>query len=109
MIASRRRPGTISRDSSTRLPASSSCCTEMPVTLPPGRLKLAIRPVPIGSDIRVTIGIAEVTCFAWTSEIGNEALPDRIGNIHEDDWNRRSLLRDGSECRRRGGHDHVWF
>src|SRR5215472_534435 len=45
----------------------------------------------------------------WTSEIGNEALPNRIGNIDEDDWNRRSLLRDGSECRRRGGHDHVWF
>jgi hypothetical protein len=45
----------------------------------------------------------------WTSEIGNEALPNRIGNIHEDDWNRRGLLRDGSECRRRGGHDHVWF
>ena len=45
----------------------------------------------------------------WTSEIGNEALPNRIGNIHENDWNRRGLLRDSSECRRRGGHDHVWF
>src|SRR5262249_34408091 len=22
----------------------------------------------------------------WTSEIGNETLPNRIGNIHEDDW-----------------------
>jgi hypothetical protein len=43
------------------------------------------------------------------SEIGNEALPNRISNIHEDDWNRRGLLHDGSECRRRGGHDHVWF
>src|SRR5262249_15393008 len=49
MIANRRRLGTISRKSSSRLPARSGAWTERPVTLPPGRARLVTRPVPSGS------------------------------------------------------------
>src|SRR5262245_5246339 len=46
MAASRCSAGTISRRSSSRLPASSRDCCDNPVTLPPGRARLAIMPVP---------------------------------------------------------------
>ena len=49
MIANWRRLGTISRKSSSRLLALSACCRENPVTLPPGRERLATRPMPRGS------------------------------------------------------------
>jgi len=66
-IANRRRPGTISRKSSTRLAATSVCWTDRPVTLPPGRAKLAIRPVPTGSPAAPkTIGMTDVACLAAT-------------------------------------------
>jgi len=66
-IANRRRPGTISRTSSTRLAATSVCWTDRPVTLPPGRAKLAIRPVPTGSPAAPkTIGMTDVACLAAT-------------------------------------------
>jgi hypothetical protein len=36
-----------------------------PVTLPPGRARLATRPVPTGSDTAAnTIGMTAVACFA---------------------------------------------
>ena len=64
MIASRRSPGTISRKSSSRLPAISLCSTDNPVTLPPGCERLATMPLPTGSTaIAKTIGIAAVACF----------------------------------------------
>ena len=65
MIATRRSPGTSSRSRSSRLPARSVDRTDSPVTLPPGRARLATSPLPTGSPAAVnTIGIAVVTCFA---------------------------------------------
>src|SRR6516225_10381249 len=52
------------RKSSTRLPASSTCWTDRPVMLPPGRLRLVTMPLPTASDTKKTFGITEVTCFA---------------------------------------------
>src|ERR1700757_199345 len=46
MIATRPRPGTTSRKSSSRLPARSVARVARPVTLPPGRARLATRPLP---------------------------------------------------------------
>src|SRR5262249_39304551 len=50
----RRRPGTTSRKSSSRLPARSVNWFGMPVTLPPGRARLTTRPAPTGSPERST-------------------------------------------------------
>src|SRR6516225_6579852 len=44
MNAKRRRWGTISRKSSRRLPATSVCWSDRPVTLPPGRAREAVWP-----------------------------------------------------------------
>ena len=64
-IANRRRPGTSSRKSSSLLPAVSGCWLDRPVTLPPGRARLATMPLPTGSPaVANTIGIADVACFA---------------------------------------------
>src|SRR6516164_5822711 len=63
MITSRRRCGTTSRNRASRLPISSECWIEIPVTLPSGRAKLAIKPPP-GSDATAkTIGMVVVACF----------------------------------------------
>src|SRR5262249_55295464 len=59
--ATRRSPGTTSRMSSSRLPASSGCWIDRPVTLPPGRANEATRPAPTGSPATAkTIGIVAV-------------------------------------------------
>jgi len=64
-IANRRRPGTISRKSSIRLPAVSGAWPDKPVILPPGRGRLATMPLPTGSPaVANTIGITDVACFA---------------------------------------------
>src|SRR6516162_3254029 len=63
MITSRRRCGTTSRNRASRLPISSDCWIEIPVTLPSRRAKLAIKP-PRGSDATAkTIGMVVVACF----------------------------------------------
>src|SRR6266851_4720985 len=49
MIANRRRRGTTSRNNSRRLPARSVAWPDRPVTLPPGRARLATKPPPTGS------------------------------------------------------------
>src|SRR5689334_4703637 len=49
MIANRRRPGTTSRRSSRRLLARSVDWIDSPVTLPPGRDRLATNPLATGS------------------------------------------------------------
>src|SRR5262245_7278962 len=68
IIANRRRPGTTSRKSSSRLPARSIIWTDRPVTLPPGRARLATRPVPTGSAAdAIMIGMTDVACFAATT------------------------------------------
>jgi hypothetical protein len=68
MIANRRRPGTTSRNSASRLPARSLDCIDRPVTLPPGRARLVIRPLPTGSSTSAkTIGTTDDACFAATA------------------------------------------
>src|SRR5215831_6074407 len=49
MTARPRRPGTTSCNSSSRLSATSVFWSDNPVTLPPGRGRLATRPLPMGS------------------------------------------------------------
>src|SRR5215471_7830341 len=64
-IANLRRPGTASRKSSRRLAAVSPNWFDKPVRLPPGRARLATRPVLTGSfTVAKTIGIIAVACFA---------------------------------------------
>src|SRR5262249_53114646 len=64
MIANWRRAGMASRKSSRRLPASSGDVIDKPVTLPPGRARLATRPLPRGSAIVAnTIGTTERPFF----------------------------------------------
>jgi hypothetical protein len=58
-------PGVISRASSNCLPRRPSKVSMMPVTLPPGRLRLATSPSPIGSIKNgQTIGVVGIACFA---------------------------------------------
>ena len=62
MIANRRRWGTISCKTPSRLPAISVDWIDSPVTLPFGRERFVMSPVPIGStEIGKTIGMAVVT------------------------------------------------
>src|SRR5262249_39700460 len=49
IMANLRRPGTTSRNRASRLPARSVDCSDRPVTLPPGRARVATKPVPTGS------------------------------------------------------------
>ena len=64
MIASRVRPGTSSRNSSSRLPAISVVWSDTPVAFPPGKARLVTRPVPIGSPAPAnTIGMTDVACL----------------------------------------------
>ena len=54
--------GAISFNSSTHLPPSVGSLTVNPVTLPPGCVKFATKPLPIGSDTPVnTMGIVRVS------------------------------------------------
>jgi hypothetical protein len=56
------------RRSSSRLAARSVCWSDKPVTLPPGRARLATRPLPTGSPATAnTIGITDVACLAATT------------------------------------------
>ena len=56
-----RRPGTTSRNNSNRLPTRSRDWFERPVTLLPGRERLATMPVPTGSFANMkTIGMPEL-------------------------------------------------
>jgi hypothetical protein len=60
--------GTTSRNSSRRLPARSGFCGERPVTLPPGRVKLATRPgAASGVNEATTIGMVDVASRAATA------------------------------------------
>jgi hypothetical protein len=61
-IATRRSAGTTSFRISSRLALSSAESVVSPVTLPPGRLRLAAKPAPMGSAMSgTTIGISDVT------------------------------------------------
>src|SRR5262249_51541567 len=61
MIANRRSRGTTSRKSSSRLAARSVAWPDRPVTLPPGRARLATKPPPTGSfAIAKTMGMTDV-------------------------------------------------
>src|SRR6266851_5666923 len=66
-MANRRTSGRSRRKASSRLPARSGASSDRPVTLPPGRARLAARPLPTGSFANArTIGIVDVACFAAT-------------------------------------------
>jgi hypothetical protein len=69
MIANRRILGTTSRKNSSRLLSSSGCMIDRPVTLPPGRARLAAKPTPTGSpDSGRTIGMTDVALLAcWAA------------------------------------------
>src|SRR6516225_4383691 len=72
MIANRWRSGTTSQNSSRRLPARSVDWSDRPVMLPPGRDRLATKPLPTGSFATTnTIGMTDVACFTARS-----AVPD---------------------------------
>src|SRR6516165_7390000 len=63
--ATRRRLGIISFSSSIRFACRSITIALRPVTLPPGRARLATRPVPTGlPEAAMTIGIVAVACLA---------------------------------------------
>src|SRR5215467_2236882 len=63
--ANRPRPGTTSRKSPRRLPTRSGTWFDRPVTLPPGRARLATRPVLTGSPVAAkTMGMTDVACLA---------------------------------------------
>src|SRR5262249_10916423 len=68
--ATRRRLGTISRNSSSLLPARSICTFDKPVTLPPGRERLVTRPAATGSVPKATtIGMVDVACFTGAAAL----------------------------------------
>ena len=61
--------GTNSCSSSNRFGANATVIMVMPVTLPPGRLRLATRPNVTGSPaLTKTIGIVDVAAFAARPE-----------------------------------------
>src|SRR5215470_18733235 len=61
--ATRVTRGAISLSSSSHLPACVGSATAKPVALPPGRLKLATKPLPIGSaTIPKMTGMVRVSC-----------------------------------------------
>ena len=68
MIATCRMPGAICARICTCLAVRSFAMFVTPVTLPPGRARVAIRPDPTGSDTaKNTIGMDEVARFAATA------------------------------------------
>src|SRR5262249_44242386 len=90
----RRRPTTTSRKSSSRLPAESVSCIDRPVTLPPGRARLATKPLPTGSFATAnTIGMTDVACFAAGAEnIAQVASYPGLGVVYELEVCRRCLF-----------------
>ena len=67
--------GTGSRSSSSRLASTCVLRTVMPVTLPPGRFRLATKPVATGSKpVKKMIGMDVVAALAAT--IGGPAVND---------------------------------
>jgi len=63
--AIRRAPGSTVLSSWGRFPTVSSWSLENPVTFPPGRARLATRPIPTGSLTNMkTIGIVELAFLA---------------------------------------------
>ncbi len=57
--------------SSSRFPLSSEERNDNPVMFPPGRARLAMRPVPTGSSLStITMGIVVVACLAaWIAGV----------------------------------------
>src|SRR5262245_39399732 len=82
MTANRRRLGRTSRKSSNRLPVRSVAWSDRPVTLPPGRARLATRPPPTGSLAAAKmIGIADVAAFAARVALPGVTLHRQIGRF----------------------------
>src|SRR5215467_13067339 len=82
--ATRLAAGTNSRRSSSRFAANSSVRRLMPVRFPPGRARLATRPLSAGSaPIKETIGIVVVAAFA-----ADAAVPDH-GDLFTNQFGRQ--------------------
>src|SRR5262245_21830387 len=65
MMAKRPKLEMASRNRSSRFPARSAVSDDRPVTLPPGRARLATKPTPTGSPTAAnTIGTTGAACFA---------------------------------------------
>jgi hypothetical protein len=60
--------GSMSWNSSTHLPCISDIINDTPVMFPPGRAKLATRPVPTASPAEMTMGTSRVACCAACAE-----------------------------------------
>ena len=59
----------------SRLPSSSAVRKVIPVTMPPGRLRLVTRPYRTGSSATAkTIGIVEVAAFAARAAYGEPVV-----------------------------------
>ena len=71
MTATRVALGVTSLSSCSRLPLSSWASTDNPVTLPPGRARLATKPAPTGSPVTaITMGIVSDACLAaWAAKV----------------------------------------
>ena len=83
MMANRRMPGSTSRRNSIRLPARSLDWIDSPVTLPPGRARLATMPLPTGSPaIANTIGIVEVACIAAVAALPTEKMTSTLSRTN---------------------------
>jgi hypothetical protein len=62
--------GNASLSNSNRFPASSGLfCSDIPVMFPPGRARLATRPVPTGSPAKaITMGMVDVARLAAVTD-----------------------------------------
>ena len=76
-------PGTASRKSSSRLLAISVDRIDSPVTLPPGRAKLAITPPRMGSAPNVkTMGMTSVACLNVLTAIEVETMTSTLSRTN---------------------------
>ena len=83
MLGGRRSPtraslGTASLSISSLLVFSSGAKLEFPVTLPPGRARLATRPAPTGSaELVITMGMVLVAPFAANARLSLRSRSDQ--------------------------------
>ena len=83
MTAKRRMPAAASRNSCSRLLAISVDRLDSPVTLPPGRAKLATTPPPTGSVPNAkTMGIASVACLNVATAIELETMRSTLSRTN---------------------------
>ena len=76
-------PGRTSRKSSSRLPARSTPWFDNPVTLPPGRDRLATRPPPTGSFASAkTMGMTDVACLSAGTALATVTMTSTLSRTN---------------------------